>query len=256
MTGPSRPLRFAVLTTSSAPGLEEFIADPNRGTTFDVAGIISAQEPLTHQQAIEAAGIPSHTVDPNDGDQVRELLLSFQPDFVIASAPLAIVPDAVLDAFPQRLIALHDGDLSVRSLDGSRAFRAPDAVREAIIAGEEATRVSAFIGTRDVAAAPLLLLSAAYPLSRIAHDARDWGAAGLLLAYADMHAEWMRHHAYGSMMRRIAELLAGGTAQIVGDLVWIDGVPGPCRMGHSPAMCNDGRPIHADVPSSCPFISR
>jgi hypothetical protein len=54
---------------------------------------------------------------------------------------------------------------------------------------------------------------------------------------------------------RTLELLAGGTMQIIHDVVWIDGAPGPCRMGHAPQACHEPEAMLArGIPRSCPFI--
>jgi hypothetical protein len=57
------------------------------------------------------------------------------------------------------------------------------------------------------------------------------------------------------MFVRLTELLAGGTMQIVGDVAWIDGAPGPCRMGEAPGACREV-PVERGIPASCPFIGR
>jgi hypothetical protein len=36
-------------------------------------------------------------------------------------------------------------------------------------------------------------------------------------------------------------------------VVWVDGVPGPCRMGDAPAFCREQEA--SGVPVSCPFIT-
>jgi hypothetical protein len=64
----------------------------------------------------------------------------------------------------------------------------------------------------------------------------------------------MLRTAWGPLVRRFLELLAAGAVQRIGDAVWIDGVPAPCRLGESPDACRHGD-VRADVPASCPFIA-
>jgi hypothetical protein len=45
--------------------------------------------------------------------------------------------------------------------------------------------------------------------------------------------------------------------QVVKDIAWVDGAPGPCRMGEAPAICGDATDsIRRGIPASCPFISQ
>ena len=79
--------------------------------------------------------------------------------------------------------------------------------------------------------------------------------AAFLIQYAELHRRWMRQSTWGPMLARTLELLAGGTTQIIGDTVWVDGAPGPCRMGEAPHTCHDPETMLArGIPRSCPFI--
>lgn len=96
----------------------------------------------------------------------------------------------------------------------------------------------------------LLLLGPHYPLAPMAVEALERDDLGFLYAYMQLHHRWMRA-SWGDLLAKTLELLAGGTMQIVGDVVWFDGAPGPCRMGESPRVCHE--PARG-VPRSCPFI--
>jgi hypothetical protein len=227
------PLRIALVTSASIPGADHLLADPSRGTAFELVAVV-ADEPPTRELA--------------------QRLHRLGADYVILVGYPHILAAPLLEVFGHRVIALHDGDLTRVDDTRRRKYTGSDPVKEALLAGEQETRVSAFLlnGRAD---GPLVLLSGAYPFSSLVEDARCWGDADLLMSYAPVHRSWMRRDAYGVMLQRIAQLLAAGTFQVVDDIVWIDGVPGPCRMGEAPHMCRE-REIVRGIPSSCPFITR
>lgn len=265
--------RIAVLTSGSASGIEQLLASPNRGSVYDLVAVISSEENVAEEERIAAAGVPlvvqpfgsfhrerrlpprnlyaRAEYDAEIADQLRRL----HTEFVILAGYRYIVTDPLLEAFPQRIIAMHDGDLTIRDDDGRRINAGPHPVRDAILRGATATRTSAYVVTRDVAEGPLFLMSRSFPVAAVARDARDRGAIDDVLAYAELHRRWMRRDVWGEMLTRIAEILAAGTMQIVGDVAWIDGVPGPCRMGEAPSMCDDADIVRG-IPATCPFITR
>lgn len=181
------------------------------------------------------------------------MLRKAKADWIVLAGYPWIITAPLLQAFPGRILALHDADLTLRDDDGARRYKGLHAVRDALLGGEQETRSSAFVVTEDVGEGPLFLLSGAYRVAPLAEDARRWGAADLLTAYAALHRQWMVRGAWGPMLLRIVELLAAGDIRIVGSVAWIDGVPGPCRMGEAPSICHD-RNIDG-IPLSCPFIS-
>ena len=65
----------------------------------------------------------------------------------------------------------------------------------------------------------------------------------------------MMRDSYGVLLRKAAELISLGTMHVAKDTVWVDGVPGPCRLGDAPTACwsATGAPRRG-IPSSCPFI--
>jgi len=159
----------------------------------------------------------------------------------IAGADYILVCEDALDPstlarFEGKILAIHE------------------AVYDAILFGESETRSSVYLLNDRGERGPLFLLGAPYPLAPMALDARERGDAAFLTQYAELHRQWMRM-SWGDLLARAIELLAGGTMQIVGDVVWIDGAPGPCRMGHSPSVCHEPETMLArGIPRSCPFI--
>lgn len=267
------PPRLAVLTSHSAAGIERLLEDANRGTLYQLAAVISTETAVAEGEAIERAGVPLILEPLRSWQQERSLPLrnlKARTDYdveiagildrlgvthVILTGYRYILGEPLLSAFPQRIIALHDGDLTVQDAHGTRLLAGLHAVREAVFSGASQTRCSAYLVTREVGQGPLLLLSGAYPVASIATDARAWGDADLLTAYADSHGRWMLRSAAGDMLLRVAQMISAGTLQVVGDVVWVDGVPGPCRMGEAPSTCFE-RNIDSGIPASCPFITK
>lgn len=267
------PLRVAVLTSHSAPGLEQVIAHSNRGALFDIVGVISSDPVVVEAPAIEAAGIPlvlrplkiemterglplrNLRVREDYDAETADLLQHWRADYVFLVGYNYIVTPPLVNAFPQRLLALHDGDLMLRDENGHRRYAGLHAVREAVFAGETETRAAVYFVTQDVGAGPLLILSKPFRVAQLAHDARTWGAADLVSDYAGMHRRWMLRAAWGEMIVRAIECLAAGSVSIVRDIAWIDGVPGPCRLGEAPAICKEREPgLETGIPASCPLI--
>ncbi|HEU4521585.1 MAG TPA: formyltransferase family protein [Thermoanaerobaculia bacterium] len=265
MRGNEPRLRVAILTSRNATGIESLISDPRRGTVYEIAGVVSSEPELRNAAVIEAARVPLLSIPfarfheerglpPRNlrarrqyDEELAATLQRLGADYVLLVGYRYIVTSPLLEAFPNSVIALHETDLT------QQRDRGLHAVADALYTGAPETRVSAWIVTEEVAAGPLLLLSGAYRVPPVVDDARRWGAADLLRSYSDIHAQWMMRRASGPMLVRLVEILAGGTLQIVGDVVWVDGAPGPCRMGEAPALCLEEEP--AGIPRSCPFIS-
>lgn len=267
------PLRVVVLTSHAAPGLELAIASPSRGAIFDIVSVVSSETSFSGMREAEEAGIPVllrpiRRFHADHGLSLRNLRAraeydealvgiasQLHADYIALLGYNFIVSDALLEAFPVRIFTLYDGDLTVRDEEGRRRYSALHAVREAVFSGETETRSSAYFITREVGQGPLFLLSEGFPVSPMAADARERGDAGLLSAYASVHQRWMVQQTWGRMLTRGLEFLAAGTVQIVHDMVWIDGVPGPCRMGEAPSICRKVEPlIERRIPGSCPLI--
>lgn len=271
----SLPLRIAVMTSRSAPGIEALLDDENRGRLYELAAVIATEPHLAEAARIEQAAVPLlyrpirafHEQrslplrNPNartdfDGE-IAEILHRVGADYLLLVNYNYLVTEPLLATFPQRIIALHDGDLTLRDGDGRRLYAGPHAVRDALLGGETETRSSAFIVNREPGAGPLFLLSGSYPVARLATDARARGAFDVVTEYAALHRRWMLQAAWGPMLVRTAEMLAGGYVQIVKDVAWVDGAPGPCRMGEAPSACAEAaESIKQGIPASCPFIAQ
>ena len=167
------PLRVAILTSPSAPGVEELMRDPNRGAVYEIAAVIS------REIAVE---------------EIRELEL----DYLFVAGYEHTLSDALLEALPGRILELHGSGIrsTMTILTGP---------------GQEAA----------------FLQSQPFPVAAI----------------------------WGPMLTRAIEFLAAGSVQIVHDVAWIDGAPGPCRLGAAPDVCHKAAgTIETTIPASCPFL--
>ncbi len=259
------PLRVAVLASKHAEGIGGLLADPNRGNTWELSIVIGADHELAEMPLLEEAGVPVELrpirqlhafrnlrAREDYDDASGDLLSRLAVDYVLLAGYPYVVTEPLLARYPQRVLAIHDADLSRRD---DTLYAGAHAVRDAILAGENETRSSVYLVTRDVARGPLFLLGAPYPVAPMATAARENGDAAFLYRYADLHRRWMIDTSWGSMLARTLELLAGGTPQVIGDVVWVDGAPGPCRMGESPGLCHEPESMVArGIPRSCPFI--
>lgn len=258
-----QPLRVAVLTSSSAPGIEQLLADPYRGLLYEIACVVSTSASFAEWRAVEDANIPliirplreiRNLAAREDYDrETADILRVHGADYAILDGYRYFVTAPLLAAFPERLLAIYDADLTVLDDDGRRRYSDLHGVRRAILAGDAETRSSVFFVTDRPGAGPLMLLSAPYPVAAVARDAIARGEYDLAVEYARVHNHWMTRTSWGPMLVQTIRLLAAGTLAVIDDVVWIDGVPGPCRLGDAPRFCQPEL-IHRGIPASCPFI--
>lgn len=138
--------------------------------------------------------------------------------------------DRTVEGPPYRVFVLDTGDVLGALFDGAQETRS----------------------TMSLAEGPLFLASAPFPVPPLVDHARNRGDAATIEAYARLHRQWMIETSFDVMVEKAIEFLAAGEVQIVKDVVWIDGVPGPCRMGDPPAICREQE--KSGVPVTCPFI--
>jgi phosphoribosylglycinamide formyltransferase 1 len=269
------PVRIAVLASQNAPGLEVLLGDPNRGRLYNLAGVIGSEFTFDQSAALDAAHIPLvmhpfaqfqhernlstrnlHAREEYD-EATAEQLRRLNADYVILCGYRYVITDPLLAAYEMRMLALHDADLTLLDDDGARRYTGSHAVADALLDGQNETRTTMYFVTRDIGCGPVFLLSDPFPVAPLAIDARAWGDAYLLTQYAQLHRRWMLRAAWGTMLIKAVEYIALGTVQIIRGMAWIDGVPGPCRMGHSPAICTEREPsIRRALPATCPLIQQ
>ena len=231
-------LRVAVLSTSRAPGLDYLLErDPGRGHRWEMVGFI-ATDPANRDLARAVdAGIPAATPDIRafyaatgarwtDLAARREfdrhtvaLLEELYADLIVTCGYRHILTTPFLEAYPNRVINIHDSDLP--------AYPGLHAVRDAVLAGERATRSTVHLVTAEVDGGPPLVRSWAFPTHPLVTDARRWGATDILKAYAYAQREWMMRAAWGPLLAHAIDRFADGQVEIAGARIRIGGMPGP-----------------------------
>lgn len=254
-------MRIGVLTTSAAPGLEPIARRSRARELFEMSCVITcdtfdrtADVPVVVRPIKQFESYRNLHAREDYDRETADILQSLRTDFVFLLGYPYVLTEPMLEAFPQRIIAVHDGDLTRRDTNGERRWTGLHAVREAILAGETATRTSMYFVTPDVANGPLFLMSEPYPVPQLARAAVAAGDYDDVRTYANLHRSWMRR-SWGALTLQAIEHLTLGEVKLARDTVWIDGVPGPCRHGDPPNMCFElGDTIQRGVPASCPFI--
>jgi phosphoribosylglycinamide formyltransferase-1 len=216
-----RTLRVGVLCSQRAPGLDGLLHHPNRGRLFDVGCVVTSSSEFAETRRVEALGVPviSHPIRAfvgprRDYDAVTaEFLQHLGVDTVVLLGYLYVLTDAMLSAFPNRILNLHDADLTINRADGERKYAGLHSTRDAIVAGEKETRSTVHYVTEKVDAGPIILRTAPYPVAPFVHDAAVAGQFDVVKAYAYAHREWMMRDSWGSLAVRALEYIAAGVDQ-------------------------------------------
>jgi folate-dependent phosphoribosylglycinamide formyltransferase PurN len=240
-----RPLRVAVLTSRRAPGLADLLHGGRPGAAYEIAAAVVTDPEGPALAELRAAGVRTWVHDLRafcrargaplrDLDARRafdratgELLAGARPDLVVLCGYLHIVTAPLLEAYPWRIVNVHDSDLTVCGPDGLPRYRGLHATRDAVFAGEPETRSTVHLVTPDVDVGPLLVRSWAFPTHPLVAAARGWGAADILKAYAYAQREWMMRAAWGRLLVRTVMLFARGEVRVAGGRATIAGAAGP-----------------------------
>jgi folate-dependent phosphoribosylglycinamide formyltransferase PurN len=210
-------LRVAVLSTSRAPGLDYLLARrqivafvATDAANHDLARAAAAGVPATVRDIhafYASAGAPRRDlgVRREFDRQTAAVLAGRHVDLIITCGYLHILTAPLLDAYSNRIINIHDSDLP--------SYPGLHAVRDAVFAGERSTRSSVHVVTAGVDAGPVLVRSWSFPTHPLVTDARRWGAADILKAYAYAQREWMMRAAWGPLMDEAIRCFAEGEAE-------------------------------------------
>lgn len=228
MLKPGKPLRVAVLSTFRSPGVRDLLADPARGSLWEISGALATEPDFADAPLFEAAGIPviHHPIRRfyrqrgrritdlpmrrEYDKETAQLLRVFRPDLLLLSSYLYILTDPMLEAFPARIVNVHGSDLTRLDASGRPRFLGLQAVADAIFAGERETRATAHWVTDGVDLGPPILRSRPFPVSPLAQTARIEGDIRMLKAYAFAHQEWMLHEAWGRLLKGVLRLAVTG----------------------------------------------
>jgi phosphoribosylglycinamide formyltransferase-1 len=144
-----------------------------------------------------------------------DLLANFRPAVIVLYGYLYIVTQVLLEAYPSRIINLHDSDLSLAGPTGRPKYRGLHAVRDAILAGETVTRSTVHLATNEVDCGPILAQSKDYPIQlELVRQAREKGALHILKAYAYAQREWMIGDSWGPLLDQTLEALGQEKARV------------------------------------------
>lgn len=190
----SDSLHVGVLTSKRAPALDALLHHPFRGSLYDVECVLTRHPPrdMHDRRAYDR--------------ETAELLWQSGVDTVILLGYLWIATDALLSAFPSRVVNIHDGLSKYPGLH---------ATRDAIMAGEPATFSIVHLVTPELDAGPLLMRSEPFPVAPFAREAALAGYDDVARAYAYAHREWMIRSSWGDLLVRALEEMAVGVEAVV-----------------------------------------
>lgn len=212
-----RTPRVAVLCSKRAPGLDYVLRHPDIGTMYEIACVITTEvSPI-----VECDGVPLIHHSPRafhvraEFDAITaETLQRLDVDVVVLLGYLYVLTAPMLDAFPGRILNVHDSDLALLGSDGRRRYRGLHATRDAILAGERETRSTLHVVTSEVGAGPIVARSESFPVAPLVQDALALGALDMIRAYSYAHREWMMRRAWGPMIVEELEKLACGAVAV------------------------------------------
>lgn len=216
-----KPLRVALLCSDRAPGARELLSDPERGRLFEIACVISTNRNFPERDDLVDAGITCITLRPPPADlQKREAydratagyLKLFDVDLVVLCCYLRLLMSPMLEAFPNRIVNLHDSDLSLTNSDGARRYVGLKSTRDAIWNGETHTRATAHWVDDRIDGGPILTQTEPFEVAPLAVDALRWGAFDIIKAQAYAHREWVIRSAWGPLMKEVIHQVACGDA--------------------------------------------
>lgn len=225
-------LRVVVLTSRRAPGLEFLLErDELRGVLYDVVGVATSDAACVERERCAAHDVPFATLDLRGyaaahgarwSDMAfREtydaalltLVQAWRPEVVVCAGYLHVLTTRFLDAFPGRVLNVHDADLTLLDVVGRARYRGLRSTRDAILAGEPETRCTVHVVTPALDEGPVIARSRAFPVHSLVQDARRWQATDVLKAYAYAQREWMMRAAFGPLLSRaIAWVASNGVA--------------------------------------------
>ncbi|HET7789505.1 MAG TPA: formyltransferase family protein [Gemmatimonadales bacterium] len=270
---PRQPVKVALLTSGRAPGIADLLGDPARGRAWELVLGVTSDQACASRAEFLAAGIPLVTHDlaafyarrgaprrdlglrVEYDQETLDLLRPHRPDLLVLSGYLHILTVPVLAAFPDAVINVHDSDLTLPGDDGKPRYRGLRSTRDAIVAGERETRVSAHLVTAQVDVGPVLVRSEPFPTHPMVADARRWGATDILKAYAYAQREWMMRAAWGRVLRTAIRVVAEGRFRVLEGRAVVNGAPGPFELAAPGAAGRRPKTLPAGAADAAGYIA-
>lgn len=164
------------------------------------------------------------TLRPEFDRRSLELISDFRSSVLALYGYIYILSRVALEAYPMRIINIHDGDLTVLDSRGRPKYRGLHSTRDAILAGEPFTYSTVHVATEELDAGPILLRSVPFPVHHeLVKQAREWKALDILKAYAYAQREWMMRSSWGALMDATLEMIGQGRIAIRNGKVFMDG---------------------------------
>jgi phosphoribosylglycinamide formyltransferase 1 len=225
-----RTLKVAVLTSKRAPGLEQLLHHPQRNKLFEIAGVVSTESSFAETGNIERAGVPVllHPLRRFCDDygvsirncvarwaydrQTANILRLLNVDTVLLLGYLYLLTEPILKEFPDRILNIHDSDLSIRRPDGERCYVGLHSTCDAILAGERVTRSTVHIVTQRLDAGPMVLMSDGYHVPAAATNAALLGDVQSVKKHAWVQRQMMMND-WGTLAARGLEYIASGMCE-------------------------------------------
>lgn len=242
------PLRVAVLCSRRAPGVERLLERGGPGRGFEVVVGMTSEPESAAREAFVRASVPFVTHDvrafhrslgaPLSDREARatydartlEILEPHRPDVVVLIGYLYVATPALLEAFPDRILNVHDADLRIRGRDGRPRYRGLRSTYDAVAGGESETRSTVHLATEEVDVGPPIAVSPAFPVHTMMIDARRWGDEDVIKAYAYAQREWMMRSSWGPLVELALQRIARGEVRLLGGRVVVAGTLGPEEM--------------------------
>ena len=109
-------LRLVVMVSGGGTNLQAIIDAIAQGsiTNAQIAAVISNNKNASALERAEKAGIPGICVSPKDyesraafNEALLKTLKSYEPDLVVLAGCLVVIPEMMVDAFPNKIINIH-----------------------------------------------------------------------------------------------------------------------------------------------------
>jgi phosphoribosylglycinamide formyltransferase-1 len=101
---------------------------------------------------------------PEFDSRTEEVIREYRIDVIALAGYMSIVTEPLLNAYPGRIFNVHPADLSIKTLDGRRRFTGLNAVKDAILAGEQELRASTHVVREKVDYGEIILISRPIPV--------------------------------------------------------------------------------------------
>ncbi len=248
-------LRVVLFLAGRGVGLDVLLqkgCDP--GKSYEIVGALITTPESQAIPTLNAWGIPWRCHDIHDfyhrqGAKVSdlslrpefdrrslELISDFQPSGLALYGYIYILSPVALEAFPLRVINIHDSDLNILDSNGKPKYRGLHSTRDAILTGETCTCSTVHLATEELDAGPILVRSAPYPVYlELIKKALDWGALDILKAYAYAHREWMMRDSWAALMDTALDLMAQERVYMQEGRILVDASLRPSRISSGPS---------------------